>query len=335
MGVKMREIDLEVADLKFSAPPPVIRELRKEISQINLYPSGDYLELKKAFCDYLGPKLGFGPENVVFGNGLDEIIDLISRVWGNVNLIPIPTFSQYGQAARRSNQRVIRIDMMKEGEYKLHFDERLLRKASLVWICNPNNPTGNLILREKIEEIIDNSAGMVAVDECYFEYTGETVVDLIKEYSNLIVLRSFSKNFGIAGLRLGAAISKPENIRRMEKVRQPFNVNRMAERAGLTVLKYKGEFKKIWEKVLRIGRKFAAEVDEIGYRTFDVNANFVLVDFFSEDKARRIIRELEEKGIRACPGWSEVDFDGKLNSCIRFAIGSENDMRSVLEVLKR
>lgn len=330
----MKEIDLEVADLKFPPPPPVIRQLRKEISKINCYPSGNYLELKRAFCDYLGPKLAFLPENIVFGNGLDEIIDLISRVWGNVNLIPTPTFSQYAQAARRSNQKVIRVDMMEGGEYKLHFDERLLQKASLVWICNPNNPTGNLIPRGKIEEIIHSSAGMVAVDECYFEYTGETVVDLIKEYSNLIVLRSFSKNFGIAGLRLGAAISRPENISRIEELRQPFNVNRMAEKAGLTVLKYRREFKKIWEKVLRIGRKFAAEVEEIGYRTFDVNANFVLVDFFSGDKARRIIREMEERGIRACPGWSEVDFDGKLNSCIRFAISSEKDMKSVLEVLK-
>lgn len=330
----MKEIDLEVADLKFSVPPPVIRQLRKEISKINFYPSGNYLELKKAFCDYLGPKLAFGPENIFFGNGLDEIIDLISRVWGNVNLIPIPTFSQFAQAARRSNQKVIRINMMEKGEYKLHFDERSLQKASLVWICNPNNPTGNLIPKRKIKEIIDSSAGMVAVDECYFEYTGETVVDLIKEYSNLIVLRSFSKNFGIAGLRLGVAISRSENIRRIEKVRQPFNVNRMAEKAGLTVLKYKREYKKIWEKVLRIGRKFAAEVEEIGYRTFNVNGNFVLVDFFSEGKAKKIIRGLEEKEIRACPGWSEEEFDGKLNSCIRFAIGSEKNMRSVLEVLK-
>lgn len=329
----MKDLDLKIADLKFSPPPPVVRELKKEISQINLYPSGEYRELKRAFCNYLGPELGFKPENVVFGNGLDEVIDLVSRVWGNVNLIPIPTFSQYAQAGKRSGQKIVRVNMMDEGKYKLRFDRKLLKEGSLVWICNPNNPTGDLISRRKIEDIIDISEGIVAVDECYFEYTGETVVDLIKEYDNLVVLRSFSKNFGIAGLRLGAAISRPDNIKRTEKVRQPYNVNRIAEKAGLTVLKQKREYKKIWEKVLTIGRKFADEVEEIGYQAHAVNANFVLVDFFSESKAKKIIRKLKEKGIRACPGWSG-EFDGELDSCIRFTIGSEQNMEHVLRILR-
>ncbi|MEM4723729.1 MAG: aminotransferase class I/II-fold pyridoxal phosphate-dependent enzyme, partial [Candidatus Hadarchaeum sp.] len=100
-------IDLAIADLKFPPPSIVIRELRREISRINYYPSGDYLDLKQAYCDYLGPKVSLGPENLLFGNGLDEIIDLVTRVWGGVNLIPTPTFSQYSMAAARSSHRVI------------------------------------------------------------------------------------------------------------------------------------------------------------------------------------------------------------------------------------
>ena len=329
----MKEVDLEIADLKFPPPLPVIRELKKEISKINYYPSGNYPELKKAFCDYMGPKPAFAPENVVFGNGLDEIIDLISRVWGSSNLIPVPTFSQYFQAASRMNQKAIKVNMMRERNYKLHFDKGLLRKASLVWICNPNNPTGDLIPREKIEEIIHDSPGMVVVDECYFEYTGKTVLDLIGRCKNLIVLRSFSKNFGIAGLRLGAAISMPENIKKIERIRQPFNVNRMAEKAGPIVLKYKKEYEKIWAKVLRIGRKFADDVRKMGYRTFDVNANYILVDFSSENSAREMFAKLNKNRIKACAGWSD-EFDGELNGCIRFAISSENNMRRALDVLK-
>jgi len=331
----MREIlDLGVADLKFSPPATVLRELRRELSKINLYPSGDYLELKKAYCDYLGPELTMQPENLVFGNGLDEVIDLVTRVWGGVNLIPAPTFNQYSRAAMRSNQRAVSVNMLRHGRYELNFDSKDLRRATLVWVCNPNNPTGDLIPRRKIESIIESSEGMVAVDECYFEYTRETVADLVKECENLIVLRSFSKNFGIAGLRLGVAISRPENIEKIEKIRQPFNVNRLAEKAGVIVLRHKGEYEKIWQKVLKIGKEFAAEVERMGFRTFPVNANFVLVDFLSENKAREIFLKLEKNGIKTYPGWGEEDFEGNLSRHIRFAIGDEEKMKLVISVLK-
>lgn len=328
-------IDLALADLKFPPPSSVLRELRQEISKVNYYPSGDYLELKQAFCNYLGPEVSLTSENLVFGNGLDEVIDLVTRVWGGVNLIPSPTFSQYSMAAARSNQRVISSSMLRQGNYELNFDETDLKKASLVWVCNPNNPTGDLIPRKKIEQTLDDARGMVAVDECYYEYTGKTVVDLVEEYENLIVLRGFSKNFGIAGLRLGVAISRPENIRKIERIRQPFNVNRMAEKAGVIVLKHKNEYKKIWQRVLKIGRKFAAEIKRMGYRPFPVNANFVLVDFLDEKKASEIFLKLKNNGIKTYPGWSDEDFERDLNQHIRFAVSVEKHMKLAVEVLRR
>lgn len=328
-------IDLALADLKFPPPSSVLRELRQEISKVNYYPSGDYLELKQAFCNYLGPEVSLTSENLVFGNGLDEVIDLVTRVWGGVNLIPSPTFSQYSMAAARSNQRVISSSMLRQGNYELNFDETDLKKASLVWVCNPNNPTGDLIPRKKIEQTLDDARGMVAVDECYYEYTGKTVVDLVEECENLIVLRGFSKNFGIAGLRLGVAISRPENIRKIERIRQPFNVNRMAEKAGVIVLKHKNEYKKIWQRVLKIGRKFAAEIKRMGYRPFPVNANFVLVDFLDEKKASEIFLKLKNNGIKTYPGWSDEDFEGDLNQHIRFAVSVEKHMKLAVEVLRR
>ncbi|MGC8816930.1 MAG: pyridoxal phosphate-dependent aminotransferase [Candidatus Hadarchaeum sp.] len=327
-------IDLALADLKFPPPRGVLRELVREISMVNFYPSGDYLELKRAFCDYLRPKVSLAIENVVFGNGLDEVIDLVTRVWGGVNLIPMPTFSQYSAAAARSNQKVISSGMLQQGKYELDFDEADLKRASLVWICNPNNPTGDLIPRRKIEQAIDSAKGMVAVDECYYEYTGKTVVDLVKDYDNLIVLRSFSKNFGIAGLRLGVAISSRENIMKIEKIRQPFNVNRFAEKAGVIVLRHADEYKKIWQRVLKIGKKFAAEVKKMGYRPFPVNANFVLVDFLDERKASEAYLKLKNSGIKTYPGWSEEDFEGDLNQHIRFAVGAESDMELAVKILK-
>ncbi len=330
----MKEVDLEIADLKFPLPTSVVRELAREVSRINYYPTGTYLDIKKAFSDYLGKEFKFGPGNIVFGNGLDEVIDLITRVWGKVNLIPTPTFSQYAAAAMRSDNKMVKINMMKAGKYEVDYDRSLLRKASLVWICNPNNPTGDLVPREKIVDIIDNSPGMVVVDECYFEYTGKTVLDLVAKRKNLIVLRSFSKNFGIAGARLGAAISQPENISRIEMIRQPFNVNRMAEQGGLIALKHKKEYQKIWAEVLRIGRKFAKDVESIGYRTHEVNANYVLVDFSTEAKAKQMFQRLVDNKIKACAGWSE-EFDGGLDSYIRFAVAPEADMNRAIEVLSR
>jgi len=168
----MERIDLSYADLKYPPPAELLKDLKEELGRINLYPSGDYSELREAFAAYAE----VDKANVSAGNGEDEIIDLITRVWGERALIPIPTFSQYSIAAERRGAERVLVNCFDNGQYNIAFTKKHLEWASLIWICNPNNPTGNKIPREQIISILKGARGMVAVDECYYEFSGETVV---------------------------------------------------------------------------------------------------------------------------------------------------------------
>ncbi|MBA7582064.1 Histidinol-phosphate aminotransferase [subsurface metagenome] len=201
---KKEKIFLTQSYLKYPLPEEMLKELSEELKDINRYPSGGgYAKLRQVLAEYAGVKM----ENILPANGSDEVIEIVSRAYQGEVLIPIPSFSQYEASADRGGLSKVLVNCLHKGVYSLNYSAQQLDKASLVWICNPNNPTGTRIPREKIMNILQRAKGMVVVDECNYEYLGETVVDLIGKYENLIISRSFSKNFGLAGLRLGFAAS--------------------------------------------------------------------------------------------------------------------------------
>ena len=324
----IEKIVLDISYLKYPPPEKLCKELKEEVKKVNIYPSGNYDKLRMKFAKYIKVK----KENILPGNGLDEIIDLITRVWKGKILIPIPTFSQFEIAANREGSEKVLINCLENGVYTINYSVQQLREASLVWICNPNNPTGSKIPRGKIIHILKESRGIVAVDECYYEYLGETIVDLIDEFNNLIVLRSFSKNFGLAGLRLGFAISAYENIKKLESLKQIFNVNRIAEKFGEKIIDYISYYKKIWEEIKSTRGKFIEKIKQIGLKSYNSYANFVLVEFKNKGEAERIWENLKENGIYTFPAWSE-EFSGLEKKFIRFTVGTEEEMNKTIKIL--
>ena len=271
-------------------------------------------------------------ENILSTNGSDEVIEIVSRAYKGEVLIPIPTFSQYEASADRGGLSKILVNCLHDGVYSLNYSTQQLKEASLVWICNPNNPTGTRIPREKIVNILQKAKGMVAVDECNYEYLGETVIDLIGKYENLVISRSFSKNFGLAGLRLGFAISNPQNIKRLAAFGQYFRVNRIAEKAAEKVLKYFDYYQEVWEKIKKVRDKFVKQINALGFFAYDSKANFVLVEFKNKKETERVWEYLKEKGIYTLAGW-ENEFSGLDNQFIRFTVGKEWEMDRVVKVL--
>lgn len=327
--IKKEKIFLTQSYFKYPLPEEMLRELSEELKDINRYPSGgEYTKLRQVLSKYVGVKI----ENILPANGSDEVIEVVSRAYKGEVLIPIPTFSQYEVSADRGRLSKVLVNCLHEGVYSLNYSNQQLDKASLVWICNPNNPTGTRIPREKIIDILQRAKGMVVVDECNYEYLGETVVDLIGKHENLIISRSFSKNFGLAGLRLGFAISNPQNIKKIAAFGQYFRVNRMAEEAAGKVLKYLDYFQEAWKKIKKVRDKFVRQMNELGFSAYDSQANFVLVKFKNKEKTERVWRYLKEKGIYTLPGW-ENEFSGLDNQFIRFNIGEEWEMDRVVEVL--
>jgi histidinol-phosphate aminotransferase len=326
---KKEKIFLTQSYFKYPLPEEMLRELSEELKDINRYPSGgEYTKLRQVLAKYVGVKI----ENILPANGSDEVIEVVSRAYKGEVLIPIPTFSQYEVSADRGRLSKVLVNCLHEGVYSLNYSNQQLDKASLVWICNPNNPTGTRIPREKIVDILQRAKGMVVVDECNYEYLGETVVDLIGKHENLIISRSFSKNFGLAGLRLGFAISNPQNIKKIAAFGQYFRVNRMAEEAAGKVLKYLDYFQEAWKKIKKVRDKFVRQMNELGFSAYDSQANFVLVKFKNKEKTERVWKYLKEKGIYTLPGW-ENEFSGLDDQFIRFNIGEEWEMDRVVEVL--
>jgi len=157
-------------------------------------------------------------------------------------------------------------------------------------------------------------------------------LDLIDKYENLIISRSFSKNFGLAGLRLGFAISNPQNIKKLAAFGQHFRVNRMAEKAAEKVLKYLDYYQEVWGKMKKVRDKFVRQINELGFSAYDSQANFVLVEFKNKEETERVWKYLNENSIYTLAGW-ENEFSGLGDQFIRFTIGVEWEMDRVVEVL--
>jgi len=323
------KIFLTQSYFKYPLPEEMLKELSEELKDINRYPSGgEYTKLRQVLAEYVGVKM----ENILPTNGSDEVIEIVSRAYKGEVLIPIPTFSQYEVSADRGGLSKILVNCLHDGAYSLNYSIQQLDKASLVWICNPNNPTGTRIPQENIINILQRAKGMVVVDECNYEYLGETVVNLIDKYENLIISRSFSKNFGLAGLRLGFAISNPQNIKRLATFGQYFRVNRMAEKAAVKVLKYLDYYRKAWEKIKKVRDKFVRQINDLGFFAYDSKANFVLVELKDKKETERVWKYLRENGVYTLPGW-ENEFSGLDEQFIRFTIGVKWEMDRVVEVL--
>jgi histidinol-phosphate aminotransferase len=326
-----KPISLEHSSLKYPLPEELLFEIAQELGNIKEYPTGgNYPELTAKFAGYAGVQ----PYNVLPANGSDEVIEAVTRAFGDkLILIPVPTFSQYEVSAIRNGFKKKLINCLNGYDYKLNYNDDDLKNASLVWICNPNNPTAGAISREAITGILDRVPGIVVVDECNYEYLGETVADLIDKYPNLVISRSFSKNFGLAGLRLGFTIASSNNIEKISRYYQYFRVNKVAEIAGVRVLKYIDYYQAIWQEIARVRDLFIQGLHQLNIKVFPSQTNFVLVDFITHEMTKNVWQYLREQGIFTFAAWGD-EFSGLENHYIRFTVGNEQEMEYTLNILQ-
>lgn len=324
----MKLIRLDYADIKYGPPKRLVKALCKDLENINLYPREIYIKLKKELAKYCGVK----PENIVMTNGSDEAIDLVTATFRKTVLIPTPTFVEYESAARRNRCNIITKNCFKRNTYKIDYSKNDLKRANLVWICNPNNPTGTLIPKETIVKILKNTNALVAIDECYYEFSKKTVIDLINKYKNLIVIRSFSKGFGLAGLRLGYIIANRKVIRKIERNRPLFNVNRISAMAGYLALKEKKYYKSVVKNIIAERNRLTKFLTKKGLKVFESDTNFILIKFNNIKTAKTIYKKLKNKKVYTFPSWIS-EFTGFKGPFIRITIGTEKEMKVLVKYL--
>jgi histidinol-phosphate aminotransferase len=279
--------------------PKTLKALKQAFSQLGRYPDGGAYDLTKKLSAYLGVEA----DSLVLGNGSNEILVLLGEMLlqpGDEVIYASPSFIVYSLAAQL-NQAKSRVVPLKNHTHDLAaFAQAITPKTRMVFICNPNNPTGTVVSLAQVEDFLKVCPPQVLVvlDEAYYEYVEEpTYFESLKlrdRYPNLVILRTFSKAFGLAGLRLGYGVVHPELAVVFQKTRQPFNVNRLAQTAALAALEDLPHMTKSVNLNLKTRKLLSDGLRECGFQPVPSQANFV---YFETDQAEDLYGKLLHLGI--------------------------------------
>ena len=307
----------------------LFKDLIKDIGDdfyLNLYPDDNYTELKEAIVNYIGCKI----ENISVGNGSSELLDLCVKTFVDTNELILsldPTFSMYSIYAKIVNSRYIGAG---EGnDFTINVDDIIKsieeNDPKLTIICNPNNPTGTTIKRDDVLRIVKSTDNVVIVDEAYMEFSNESVVDEIENYDNLIVVKTMSKAFSMAGIRTGYLIANEELVKTIEKVRPPYNLNSISALLATKALKQKDKMLSYVENLKVEREKIYEKLLDMGVKAYKSGANFV---FFSS-KVDNLAEKLIDNDVLI------RKFGGKLDNYYRVTVGSPKENEAFLNAMKK
>ena len=306
--------------------PYGFKDALKVVKSINTnrYPDPAAKELKKL----VSMELRLRTENIMHGNGSDELIYYLITTFGGPVLYPIPTFSMYGIISQALGEKRIAIPLDKEFDLEL---EKILKaikkeKPKLIFLSSPNNPTGNCFSSDRILKIIEVSNGIVVVDEAYQPFASDKgFMPMLKDYKNLVIMRTLSK-IGLAGLRVGFLIADGEIINEVNKVRLPFNLNSLSQAVAVKVLKNKKALKSYIKSIIsERGRLFSEMAKIKGIKPYPSEANFILFRVKEPDK---IYKRLLKRGILV------RNMNGVVNNCLRVTVGTPEENRIFLNAMK-
>jgi histidinol-phosphate aminotransferase len=298
----------------------------------NRYPDPLQLDLKDAISKIKGVPI----ENTFLGNGSDEAIDLLFRAFcnpGKDNVIVLPpTYGMYEVSANINDVEIRKVSLLPNFQLDMEkIAETIDKNTKLIFICSPNNPTGNSINREDIETILANFNGIVVVDEAYINYARQkTFIQELTEYANLVVLQTFSKAWGLAALRLGMAFSSTKVIDILNKIKPPYNINQATQDLAFEALKNIAQVND-WIKTSvaerdRLSKALTAL--NIVKKVYPSDANFILTEVTD---ALKIYDTLVEQGIIVRDRSKVTLCEG----CLRITVGTKEENDKLLNVLEK
>jgi len=333
-GYKAEANDLPIILDKNELPWGLSRDMREAVlsrildMEFNRYPDSSCSELKKAISKYTGIDIS----SIAVGNGSDELISIVLQTFispGDTIAVSDPSFSMYKVYGSICGARIWEYgtDSSFETEPEEYISCLEKVKPKLVFLCNPNNPTGGRLQLEVIEEILKAVEGIVVVDEAYFEFSGLTAAGLLRSYENLIILRTFSKAFGLAALRLGYMLAAEKIISYIDRVRSPFNVSTFAQLVAIEALENIDpilERAEIIKQERERLRKLLGGIE--GLKCYESWSNFLLI---GTPKAGEIQSSLKQSGICV------KSFSGsRLGDCLRITVGSPVQNDRLYECIK-
>jgi histidinol-phosphate aminotransferase len=309
---------------------PRVREVLGGISagELTRYPEREPVEAVVA------AHLGLAPEQVALTNGVDEAIHVLFETFlesGDELLLPVPTYTMYEVYASATDAKIVTVQSAADLQFPF---ERLLASVTaqtkVIAIANPNSPSGSIATRAQLLELARvASHAILLVDEAYFHFHGETVIDLIGEIPNLIVARTFSKAYGLAGLRLGLLAGPVELMHWVRRVLSPYSVNSLALACLPPALNDDEYLRWYVDDVLVARAEFEAVLDAEGVRRWPSHANFVLVE--TGTRHAEFVRHMRVAGVLVRDRSSDPGCDG----CVRITIGTRQQMRQAATALRQ
>ena len=325
-------IKINANESTMNLPPLVEERVINRLSRVafNRYPNEEYYDL----VEQIAKNFSVDKNQILLGGGSSEIIEKIFHAFGGEGkkiVYPVPSFSMYKIYAKAAEADGVAFDL--DEKFDLNVDEFIEKvravNASLAVVCNPNNPTGNALTVDDVEKIASSIDCAFLLDEAYVEFYGHSAVNLVKKYPNLIVARTFSKAYGLAGARVGYMIAQAEVTTMINKTFMPYHMNTLSLVTADIVYQMRDEFvpriqMTIAERQRMIGRLQSLK----GVKIFPSNTNFILI---RSEKADELNKYLESLGIGirffspTAPG---------LKNCLRISIGTRTENDEVFEAIK-
>jgi histidinol-phosphate aminotransferase len=317
----------------FGCSPKAKEAILAEMNHISLYPDGASQTLTAA----IAKELGLDISQIIFGAGSDEVILMLARAFlepGDENIMASHTFPQYKHNAEVEGAISIEVPLI-EGTHDLEaMLNHVTDKTKIVWICNPNNPTGTMLTHAEIKSFMTHISTkvLVVLDEAYAEYniSGEYPdgLQLLQEHANIVLLRTFSKIYGLASLRIGFGIGRAEVIRSINQVREPFNTSRFAQAAALAAFEDKSFINDCRDANAKGIAYLTAQFNRLGFSFYPAHGNFIMVDV--QRPAALVFDGLLRKGI-IVRGGHMLGFPTSL----RVTVGSQEQNELFIQMLEQ
>jgi histidinol-phosphate aminotransferase len=309
----------------------LLEEMKETVNSalFNRYPDADSERVCALYANYAG----ILPENVMAGNGSDELIQIIVNTFveqGEKVVMLNPDFSMYSFYTMVGGGIPVFVETDEEFQVNAQklIDKIREVKPKMVILSNPSNPTGGIIEREKLIRLVEESSCLVVIDEAYYEFYRESLVDVINRYDNLIILRTCSKAVGMAAIRLGFLLTNIELLKELKSVKPPFNVNSISQSFGEVVLNNKQVIDINSYRIIQSRELLLEELSKFKQlKLFKTKANFV---FLRYEKAEALNKELLKSGIKI-----RSFGNGRLKNCVRITIGNKAQNKELIEVMEK
>lgn len=319
-------INLQYTTLKEPLPDFIYQGLREYCKDANLYHPQPPELIEK-----LAKKHNLASETIYLTAGVDEAIQMFALSFGQNAYAFTPTYVVYSDVEEFGG-KLTQLNSIQDTKFAISTDE--IVGATLIFLANPNNPCG-FTSKEKIMELVKNNPrAIVVVDEAYAEFADLSIIDQTKNYSNLVVLRSFSKSYSLAGARVGFIVAAPEVIAKVQNKSQWCNVSYLSVGAAICAFDHEDYFEKIRNEIGQKREGFIAFLKKTGFLVFTSKINAVLIKFDSMEEAARLVNYLGKNNIIVSHGNGKSNI-GLDDSFVRIAIGSQLQMSTVQKVINK